>query len=197
MRCIQALVFVGMLGISCLGWGATQPLSGVYLGGFGGATFAKAKVGSPRSIVYRQDTYNEMGMHAGLQLGVRMMSWRVALEGSLNSKISMDNYDLTGHQYGAQIYYDLPFRSPLRPYLNIGYAHYLTQMETDPGVKQKSKRWNFNFGGGLTLALTRRTNLDVGYRFVNLGRLTLHSSDEAIPVKLLQHQVYMGFRYVF
>lgn len=197
MRFLKVCAFVLALSVSGIA-SAGQPVSGFYVGGFGGVNFHKADIGG-RSILYKKASYDETAFHAGLQAGVRIINVRATVEATYNTKVDFTDYQLEGKNYALQLYYDLPFRSILRPYLNIGFGKYTMTMRMKPGISDEFKKTAFNYGGGLSLAITRRTNLDIGYRFVDLGKKNLLDSEgnPDIPVDLLQHQIYMGFRYVF
>lgn len=197
MRFFNKIVFASTMfcAFSCF---AAQPISGFYMGGFGGATLTKGKIGGGTSVAYRQQNFDKRGYNAGLQAGARIVNVRVAAEATINTKVEMGDHQVEGYNYALELYYDLPFRSALRPYLNVGAGVYNMTIKSNPGLKTKYEKILPNFGGGFTLAMTRRTNLDVGYRFVNFGKKSVPDYDgESIPVKLLQHQIYMGFRYVF
>ena len=137
-----------------------------------------------------------------MAFGVRVKSFRAEFEWANISRNRLKHgpkertsYDQ--QRYMAQFYYDFPLRSAFRPYLNVGagaaytdvsYRYYNTH-DTD---NDTTVAWNA--GAGLGINVTRAWSFDLGYRYVDSGKLK--AFDDA-TVKVRSHEGYMGIRYTF
>lgn len=94
--------------------------------------------------------------------------------------------------YMFNVYYDLAPYTWFTPYLQAGLG--LTQMEYTfnyPNGRHKYDEDNFTWslGAGISAKMTNRLNLDIGYRYFDMGKIG--------DGRVHNHEVYGGVRYVF
>ena len=120
--------------------------------------------------------------------------WRDYVKNSLYS----GRYDLKlkTYSYMWNFYWDILPYHWLSPYINVGIG--LTKVKyygADSGgtgyVRNQfdSTRFTMAAGGGFTIKLTNRWNVDLGYRYYDMGKL--NNSD------LAAQEFYAGVRYIF
>ena len=144
--------------------------------------------------------------------GVKFTDFRVEIEGFYNSKAKdkLNAYDLyTGDKISIPVdlktkglflngYWDIPVKEnfPIRPYLNagIGYAwKKLNYKVLDEKGTEKDDGFAWNAGVGVSYELQQNWNLDLGYRYENLGDL----KDDGDKIKIENHKITLGLRYTF
>jgi opacity protein-like surface antigen len=92
------------------------------------------------------------------------------------------------------LFYDFSPYTMFTPYVmgSVGLST-IENAEKSGGIGTDFNLKNDNFtwavGGGLSAKMTNRWNIDLGYRFFNLGQ-----NNEAT---VRAHEVYLGTRYVF
>lgn len=136
-------------------------------------------------------------------LGIRLKSVRFEAEWTSNTRAHIKDTTTSSstkystQRYMFQTYYDLPFRSVIRPYLNAGigatYADlaYKTRRteETDSDTT-----FTWNVGAGLGLNITKRISFDLGYRYIDSGKPQFFDGES---IKLRAHEGYAGARFNF
>lgn len=98
-------------------------------------------------------------------------------------------------------YFDLAPYHWITPYVGagIGYSKlkysssYSAAGETISGLHHDKNKFTWSVGGGLSVKVTNRFNVDAGYRYYDFG--DLKQGDEKTGVKA--HEFYGGVRYVF
>ena len=168
--------------------------SGMYVGLTAGGSMMRSKI--------NKKMQHDTTFVSTLALGGRFGSVRLAGEIMLNTKADYDKKDgkLSYEANGAffQGYYDVPLRSMIRPFFNIGIGYYGSDIKGQPDVSKSNNKMAWNVGGGLTLAVSRSTSLDLGYRYVRFGKEKYKDGNgNMIPIETEAHQVYAGYRYVF
>lgn len=112
--------------------------------------------------------------------------------------ISMNTARFKSHSYMFVVYYDFFPNYWFTPFVNAGVGYTrnkLAYFEHDGSNAYKNKDNNFTWslGAGVSAKLTNRWNLDLGYRYYDMGDITMYYG----KTDLTDHEVYMGLRYVF
>ena len=103
--------------------------------------------------------------------------------------------EFSSKSYMANIYWDLSPYTMFTPYLSAGLGitslEYTFKMGDSYGrpVKYDEDNFTWSVGGGLSAQVTTRFNIDLGYRYFDMGEL----GNGAIH----NHEVYGGLRYTF
>ena len=106
--------------------------------------------------------------------------------------------EIEQQRYMLQFYYDLPIRSALRPFINLGAgASYIDVTSKDLGVSESGDDITFTWNAGLGLGLnvTRHLSFDLGYRYIDAGKAQFFKGSESVKVQ--NHEGYFGVRYTF
>ena len=168
--------------------------SGMYVGITAGGSMMRSKI--------KKKMYHDTTFVSTLALGGRFGAVRLAGEFMMNTKADYDKPDgKISYEANALMlegYYDVPIRSMLRPFFNIGIGYYGADIKGEPDVKQSTNKMAWNVGGGFTLAISRATSLDLGYRYIRFGKEKYKDGNKhEVPIETEAHQVYAGYRYVF
>ena len=104
---------------------------------------------------------------------------------------------LKSYSYMFIVYYDFFPNYWFTPFVDVGAGytkHKLRVSNSQTSLAYSSEDDNFTWsvGGGLSAKLTSRLNLDVGYRFYDLGELSVRTGKADINTQ----EVYMGLRYI-
>ena len=168
--------------------------SGVYVGMTAGGSIMRSKINKKME--------HDSSFVSTLALGGRFGSMRAAIEMMMNTKADFKganekiSYEANG--LSGQIYYDVPVRSMFRPFFNAGIGMYGSDIKGEPDVSVSNDKFMWNVGGGISLAINRSTNVDLGYRYVRFSKENYTDGNgNEIPLETEAHQVYAGFRYVF
>jgi len=114
-------------------------------------------------------------------------------QGIRNVFVTQRSAEFSSKSYMANVYWDISPYTMFTPYLSAGLG--ITSLEYTfkntglPTVKYDEDNFTWSVGGGLSAQVTTRFNIDVGYRYYDMGDL----ADGAIH----NHEVYGGMRYVF
>ncbi|MDR2935025.1 MAG: outer membrane beta-barrel protein [Candidatus Adiutrix sp.] len=106
--------------------------------------------------------------------------------------------DLSAHSFLANAFLDLNTDTALTPYLGGGLGlAYLTDRASYGNATSKGSRWNFawDVGGGVAWGLNENLALDLGYRYMDLGKS--HDNDiggVGYNVSLTAHEFSLGLR---
>ena len=168
--------------------------SGLYVGLTGGASIMRAKI--------NKKMQHDTSFVSTLALGGRFGAVRVAAEFMMNTKADLkgnnENISYEANGISLQTYYDVPLRSMIRPFFNLGIGHYGADIKGDPDISESHKKMMWNVGGGFTLAVSRATSLDIGYRYVRFGKEQYKDGNgNKVPIETEAHQIYGGYRFVF
>ena len=131
--------------------------------------------------VWREDNEDSVTSFAESPLGGYIIGRRTA--------------EFSSRSYMANIYWDLSPYTMFTPYLSAGLG--ITQLEYTfrmndsyaNTVKYDEDNFTWSVGGGLSAQVTTRFNIDLGYRYYDMGDLgsgAIHN-----------HEVYGGLRYTF
>ena len=109
--------------------------------------------------------------------------------------VSTRTSEFSSKSYMANIYWDLSPYTMFTPYVSAGLG--ITSLEyTFKGndsngthVKYDEDNFTWSVGGGLSAQVTSRFNIDLGYRYYDMGELECG--------EVHNHEVYGGLRYTF
>ncbi|MBR6231792.1 MAG: porin family protein [Alphaproteobacteria bacterium] len=168
--------------------------SGIYVGLMAGGSLMRSKINKKME--------KDGSFVSTLALGGRVGSVRGALELMMNTKVNYkganEKISYNANGLSAQFYYDVPVRSMFRPFFNAGIGMYGSEIKGDPDVNDKNNKFMWNVGTGVSLAISRSTNVDLGYRYVRFAKENYTDGNKnEIPIETEVHQVYLGYRYVF
>ena len=131
--------------------------------------------------VYRKDNEDKNTSLSPLPMGGYLMTTRTA--------------EFSSKSYMANIYWDLSPYTMFTPYLSAGIGitslEYTFKMNDSYGntVKYDEDNFTWSVGGGLSAQVTTRFNIDLGYRYYDMGELESGA--------IHNHEVYGGLRYTF
>ena len=165
--------------------------SGVYIGMSAGGTYSRSKMNEK---VKDNDTI----FVSSLALGVRIRDIRLAAEATLNTKAEYEKFTYENNSVSAHSYYDIPVAAVIRPYFNFGGGIAESEITAEPNVSKKQKKPFWDVGGGFSVAITRATNVDLGYRYSRFSKESFNDTNGVkVNVENENHSVYLGVRHVF
>lgn len=192
---------------------AMADCNGLYLAARGGVV--KHDLEKPKSGGNANDNnFDKKRFMASAAVGYRYNYFRGELEYIWRDKIKNHNveYDDFGgksennqkfktYSYMMNGYIDLAPYHWLTPFVGagVGFTKYDYKSQTTaPGTffSTKSSKTNFTWsvGGGLSVKVTNRFNVDAGYRYYDMGK---YKYDNGYKRDLTAQEVYGGIRYVF
>jgi opacity protein-like surface antigen len=163
-----------------------------YVSGFAGTsnldnvnTFTRRVIGGGRPVVVIRpvSVSFDSGFTAGVTVGKHIF-WNFRLEAELSySKYDANNMedgtrgsgpatgDLTANYLLANIWYDIPLKSKISPYVGGGIG--VAKVDADvqfggglgSGYQNSGTNFSYQFGIGFTYPLSPKLSLDVGYRY--------------------------------
>jgi opacity protein-like surface antigen len=179
--------------VSTSAW-AVPLRSGLYLGFKGGGAYAKPEIPWATNEPNAKEDNKKISFMMGIAGGLRVRHFRVEVEYiSMLKTTASGGYEQELDTFMAQGYFDFPFKSPLRPYLNLGLGVYEAEFKRKGEWSDKAHAFTWGGGGGLTLAISTATNLDLGYRYLDIGKFKTKDGS----VEQDNHLFYLGWRHVF
>ena len=161
---------------------------------FRSGVYVNAKVGAMRVDMKRDgERKDDVVFPFAFALGLRIRHFRIEAEYNFATTAKRDNYEQQTDYVSGQVYYDIPFKTPIRPFVNFGMGRHSTQVKEKNVFKDTRRGWAWNLGGGVTWAVSNAVNIDLGYRYLNIGDL----KTKVGTVKTKHHFAYIGWRYVF
>lgn len=137
-------------------------------------------------------------------IGVRSGSVRGELEytyrkiDSETDPFTNDKYEFENQSAMYNMYFETCPYCAFSPYLSVGAgATYVSSQYPDAnGQTAKSDKTNFTWsvGGGVAIMMTRHTTLDLGYRYLNMGKV---KTEIGTKYEITNQEYYIGFRYTF
>lgn len=134
----------------------------------------------------------------GTAIGVRARNVRAEAEVQSHTRVSWDNMDLTQDSLGLQLYFNLPLRSRLQPFLNVGGGMMFMGASIDDNRRtsrdddREALFWNV--GAGLSFTATNHVNIDVGYRYTDVQEEEFFHT---FKLKSRINEGYVALRYTF
>ena len=137
-------------------------------------------------------------------VGIRSGSLRGELEYTYR-KVDSETDSSTNEKYkfeNQSAMYNMYFETcpycAFSPYLSIGAgATYISSRY--PGsdgrdVKKHETNFTWSIGGGVAILMTRHVNLDLGYRYLNMGKIKTENNTK---YEITNQEYYIGLRYTF
>ena len=183
--------FLTMLCVSVPVW-ASPLRSGLYIGFRGGGSLADFDIPWSTSSHGNADK-KDIAFTGGMVGGLRIRHFRVEVEYLTMTSQSSGDYEQELDTFMAQTYFDLPLKSVLRPFINLGFGYYKAAFKRKKEWSDSAKSFTWGGGGGLTLAISTANNLDLGYRYLDIGRFKTRDGS----VEQDNHVFYFGWRHVF
>jgi len=153
---------------------AAQDLSSLYLTPKIMASYQKAEMntGHERSSIFG------LGLSLGTDLSysssvpIRVEAEYLYHGNETYSRAGHDSHDLSAHSIMANGFFDIQTDTALTPYVGGGLGLACINDRATVADTSKGSRWNFawNAGGGVALGLSERLALDLGYRYMDLGK---------------------------
>lgn len=107
------------------------------------------------------------------------------------------------------LYVDWPTKTPWRPYVGagIGWARHTSNVSRGDIAtsvretrEENSDNFAFSFQAGLRVAITRSWIGEIGYRYIDMGRIdsgTFTTGDRVIGDNYIAHDIVLGLVYLF
>ena len=133
-----------------------------------------------------------------VNLGIRLLDFRFEAEYAYRYHFSQYTYapgknkNISAQNIMGNLYYNFIDLSLVKLYINGGVGE--TKFSGGSMVK-KNENFTWNAGFGANLSLFDVANLDVGYRYVDMGKLEIKNT--TVKVKQKSHDVYAGIRFGF
>jgi opacity protein-like surface antigen len=194
-----ALSMVMALGLAAPA--AAQDFSSFYLTPKIMTSYQKADMdsgGSERSSVFG------LGFAVGTDLSYSTsMPIRVEGEylyhGNQTFRSNSHSHEVSAHSIMANAFVDFHTDTTLTPYAGGGFGlSYLNNKvnSNSNSDSAKSNRWNFawNLGGGVAWSLNESLALDLGYRYMDLGKTQGNNLGSPADVSLTAHEFGLGLR---
>ena len=198
-------IFLFFLAIALLfsGPNASAECDGFYLAGRGGS--AKYKIDDSRSGVHESISdyvVDKRRFTVSGALGYRYRNFRAELEYVWRRKNSNNIGNITlarfkSYSYMFVVYYDFFPDFWFTPFVNAGAGYTRHRLDfnnktIDQRYSAKDNNFTWSLGAGVSAKLTNRLNLDVGYRYYDMGDL----SELNGKTDVTDHEIYAGLRYV-
>ena len=117
--------------------------------------------------------------------------------GNQTFSVGNQNHDISAHSIMGNIFLDLQTDTEFTPYVGggLGVAH-LKDHVTVGNTITRDKRWNlaWNLGGGIAWGLSESLALDLGYRYMDLGKTDGSLLPESTTTELTAHEFSLGLR---
>ena len=183
---------------------AKAECDGFYLAARAGG--AKIEVDDSRSVSHGGSNYviDKNRFIASGALGYRYKhiraeaeyTWRKKNDGSL--ALGITDAEFKSQSYMFVLYYDFFPYYWFTPFVNAGIGYTQNRLKirnntagtTVYNVKDNELSWSV--GGGISVKLTNRWNADFGYRYYDMGDLSMLNGKTDVKAQ----EVYMGLRYV-
>lgn len=109
-----------------------------------------------------------------------------------NSKYDTHDMEARFQRVMANAYIDIPVTPYVIPYISGGAGTVFRKVEY-MGEKEDGNTFAWSAGLGLGIKLTRNIIADAGYRYVDMGDVTVHNADMHFDA----HEGYFGIRFLF
>lgn len=182
---------------------ANAECDGFYIAGRIGQ--AKYKLKDDRSGVsgsYSDYVIDKKRLMASGALGYRYKHVRAELEYIWRKKNSEDVTEFTEGSFKSQsymlvLYYDFMPYYWFTPFVNAGIGYTRSKLGINNVVTPfrhtiKEDAFTWSLGAGLSAKITNRWNLDIGYRYFDMGDLSMYNGKTTLE----DQEIYAGLRYV-
>ena len=191
-----------------LAYQASADCNGLYIAGRGGVV--KHKIENPKKggVGNSDNDFDKQKLMLSGALGYRYDYLRVEAEYVWRDKVKHNDFidedtslkrQFKSYSYMLNAYFDLAPYSWITPYVGAGIG--MTNLKfkenevtSSPVAEPSSRRlkednFTWSVGGGLSVKVTNRFNVDAGYRYYDMGDLG--------KADVTAHEIYGGIRYVF
>ena len=180
---------------------AAQDLSSFYVTPKIMASYQKADMngGHERNAVFGLGASVGSDLSYSSSLPIRLEA-EYLYHGNESFSTAGDNLDLTAHSILGDAFFDLQTDTELTPYIGggLGLACLNDRITTVGNYSSKGNRWNFawNAGGGVAWGISEKMALDLGYRYVDLGKTHDHTtSSGSHNASISAHEFSLGVRF--
>jgi len=108
------------------------------------------------------------------------------------------NHEISAHSILANAFLDIQTDTYFTPYFGGGAGLAVINDRVTNSDSTKTSRWNFawNLGGGLAWSINENLALDIGYRYMDLGKAetVIDGSSNAHNFSLTAHEIGLGLR---
>ena len=178
---------------------------GFYLAGRAGGARIELKDHSSLDRGSSNYVVNKDRFIAGGALGYRYKhmraeaeyTWRHKKDGAVTNGINTAN--TKSQSYMFVVYYDFFPYFWFTPFIDAGVGMTQNHLKVKDRVSGatihsvKDDEFTWSVGGGISLKLTNRWNADFGYRYYDMGKLSVLNGKTDVK----DQEVYAGLRYVF
>lgn len=191
---------ISMLSLALMLFGFSAPAeaecNGWYLGARAGAV--SNDVSDDSGIIGGGDgNFDDEKLMLAGSIGYRYEWFRTELEFVWRDYVKQGDEDISQkfktYSYMLNFYWDILPYNWLTPYVDLGLGFSKVKYHSIAlGTVRNSfdtTRFTWAIGGGLSLKMTNRWNIDVGYRYYDMGRLE--------KADISAQEVYVGTRYIF
>ena len=140
--------------------------------------------------------YEIVTKHRKLMFDALEYIWRKKNEKNV-TEFSKVNFK--SQSYMFVVYYDFFPYTWFTPFVNAGVGYSSNKLtiknnSVDTTLNVKANSFTWSLGAGISAKITNRLNMDVGYRYYDMGdgELNIYNG----KTETTDHEVYMGFRYV-
>ncbi len=199
----KTLFFIFLFTFSIFSGFAKAECDGFYIAGRIG--YAKYEIEDERSGVSNNvNDYivDKKRVLASGALGYRYEHFRAAVEYTWRKKNSGLVSGITDVKFNSQsymfvVYYDFFPYSWFTPYVDAGLGWSRNKLSlknnlNGTGNKINETSFTWSLGAGISAKITNRWNLDLGYRYYDMGSLEEYNGDTSVT----DQEVYLGLRYV-
>ncbi len=167
----------------------------------GGLSHQETEIKPINAFAHTDTQDNPFGSFA---IGVRSGSLRGELEYTYRA-VDSEADSLTGREYEFEnqsamynLYFETCPHCAFSPYLSVGGgATYISSrypVEGGQEIKNHKTNFTWSLGGGVGILINRHTNLDLGYRYLNMGRI---KAEDGTKYEITNQEYYIGLRYTF
>ena len=176
---------------------------GFYVAGRGGFTDFEVDNNSNGLSDYMSNyVIDKKRVIASAALGYRYKNFRAEVEYTWrkNNRVNFVNIGrikFKSRSYMFAVYYDFFPYTWFTPFVSAGVGYTENKInffrsETYGSYEDKDGEFTWSLGAGISAKLTNKFNLDLGYRYYDMGDMT-HDSNKS---DVSNQEVYLGVRYV-
>ena len=203
----KILTFLAIVALSCASIKtANAECDGFYLAGRVGQ--AKIEVEDARGLDESPSdgVINKKRLLVSGALGYRYEHWRAELEYIWRKKneknvTEFSQVNFESKSYMFVVYYDFFPYTWFTPFVSAGVGYTKNNLTSSLNLptwswkeKMKDNSFTWSLGAGISAKITNRLNMDIGYRYYDMGEGKLNVYNGKTDTDA--HEVYMGLRYV-
>jgi opacity protein-like surface antigen len=188
----KLLIMIVLLFTLPIRTGVALPI-GVYAGVKGGMGITNKNTKTTNNIAINPES-KDGSPFVSVDVGVRLLDFRFELEYTYihnlsKVEISSTSKNITAENKMANIYYNFYGLPLVKFYVNGGVG-----TTNFSGKNKSNNNFAWNLGLGINLSLLNIINIDVGYRYVDMGELQIEGGPK---MNQSSNDVYVGLRFGF